>query len=93
MSGGTVGAQFALPSGALLTLSADGTYFYDPNHQFDYLPAPGSGASNLTVTDTFTYTITGGDTATVTVTVSGVDSNDVLLRQRRHRQPGRRHPQ
>ena len=51
---------------------------YDPNHQFDYLPTLGSGASNLTVTDTFTYTTTGGNTATVTVTVSGVDTNDVL---------------
>ena len=45
---------------------------------FDYLPTPGSGASNLTVTDTFSYTITGGDTATVTVTVAGVDTDDVL---------------
>ena len=78
VSGGMVGAQFTLPSGALLTLNANGTFSYDPNHQFDYLPTPGSGASNLTITDTFTYTITGGDTATVTVTVSGVDTNDVL---------------
>ena len=45
---------------------------------FDYLPTPGSGASNLTITDTFSYAITGGDTATVTVTVSGVDTNDIL---------------
>ena len=78
VSGGTVGAQLTLPSGALLTLNADGTFSYDPNHLFDYLPTPGSGASNLTITDTFSYTITGGDTATVTVTVSGVDTNDVL---------------
>ena len=77
VSGGTVGTQFTLPSGALLTLNANGTFSYDPNHLFDYLPTPGSGASNLTVTDTFTYTITGGDTATVTVTVSGVDTDDV----------------
>jgi VCBS repeat-containing protein len=79
MSGGTLGTQLTLPSGALLTLNADGTFSYDPNHRFDYLPTPGSGASNLTVTDTITYTTTGGDTATVTVTVSGVDSNDILL--------------
>jgi VCBS repeat-containing protein len=78
VTGGTVGTQFALPSGALLTLNAAGTFSYDPNHKFDYLPAPGSGASNLTVTDSFTYTITGGSTATVTVTVGGVDTNDVL---------------
>ena len=78
VSGGTVGTQLTLPSGALLTLNADGTFSYDPNHMFDYLPAPGSGASNLTIVDTFSYAITGGDTATVTVTVSGVDTNDVL---------------
>ena len=78
MSGGTVGTQITLLSGALLTLNADGTLSYDPNHRFDYLPTLGSGASNLTVTDTFTYTTTGGNTATVTVTVSGVDTDDVL---------------
>ena len=78
MSGGTIGTQLTLLSGALLTLNADGTLSYDPNHRFDYLPTLGSGASNLTVTDTFTYTTTGGNTATVTVTVSGVDTNDVL---------------
>ena len=78
VSGGTLGTQLTLPSGALLTLNADGTFSYDPNHLFDYLPTPGSGASNLTITDTFSYTITGGDTATVTVTVSGVDTNDIL---------------
>ena len=76
---GTVGTPITLPSGALLTVNADGTFSYNPNHMFDYLPAPGSGASNLTVTDTFSYAITGGDTATATVTVSGVDTNDTLL--------------
>ena len=79
VSGGTLGTQLTLPSGALLTLNADGTFNYDPNHLFDYLPTPGSGASNLTITDTFSYTITGGDTATVTVTVSGVDTDDTLF--------------
>jgi VCBS repeat-containing protein len=79
MSGGKLGTQLTLTSGALLTLNADGTLSYDPNHLFDYLPAPGSGASNLTVTDTFTYTTTDGDTATVTVTISGVDTDDTLL--------------
>ena len=78
VSGGTVGTPITLPSGALLTVNADGTFNYNPNHLFDYLPTPGSGASNLTITDTFSYAITGGDTATVTVTVSGVDTNDVL---------------
>ena len=79
VSAGTVGTPITLPSGALLTVNADGTFNYNPNHLFDYLPTPGSGASNLTITDTFSYAITGGDTATVTVTVSGVDTNDVLL--------------
>ena len=78
VSAGTVGAPITLPSGALLIVNANGTFDYDPNHTFDYLPAPGSGASNLTINDTFSYAITGGDTATVTVTVSGVDTNDVL---------------
>src|SRR5262245_11723203 len=79
VSAGAIGTQLTLPSGALLTVNADGTFSYDPNHKFDYLPTPGSGASDLTVTDTFTYTVTGGNTATVTVTVSGVDTNDILL--------------
>ena len=79
VSAGTVGTPITLPSGALLTVNADGTFSYNPNHLFDYLPTPGSGASNLTVTDTFSYAITGGDTATATVTVSGVDTDDTLL--------------
>jgi Ca2+-binding RTX toxin-like protein len=78
VSVGTVGEPITLPSGALLIVNADGTFNYDPNHKFDYLPTPDSGASNLTYVDTFSYAITGGDTATVTVTVSGVDTNDVL---------------
>ena len=78
VSVGTVGTPITLPSGALLIVNADGTFNYDPNHKFDYLPTPGSGASNLTYVDTFSYAITGGDAATVTVTVSGVDTNDVL---------------
>ena len=78
-SGANVGTQIALASGALLTVNADGTYVYDPNHAFDYLPAAGSGASNTTATDTFTYTVDGGSTVTVTVTITGVDSNDILI--------------
>ena len=72
-----VGQQFTLPSGALLTLNADGSYSYDPNGAFAYLVSPATaaatGAVNSTATDTFTYTITGGDTATVTVTITGED--------------------
>jgi Ca2+-binding RTX toxin-like protein len=77
-SGGNVGTQIALASGALLTLNADGTFSYDPNHVFDKLPAAGSGASNGPGHDSFTYTLAGGGTATVSVTVAGVDSNDFL---------------
>ena len=78
VSAGTVGTPITLPSGALLIVNADGTFSYNPNHMFDYLPTDDSGASNLTYVDTFSYAITGGDTATATVTVSGVDTNDVL---------------
>ena len=78
----SVGSQITLPSGALLTLNADGTYTYDPNGQFDSLSA------GQTTTDSFTYTITDtvtvapgvsidpsvtsqSDTATVTITILG----------------------
>ena len=93
VSAGTVGTPITLPSGALLIVNADGTFNYDPNHMFDYLPTPDSGASNLTFNDTFSYAITGGDTATVTVTVSGVDTNDVLYDSAGIDTPGRRHRQ
>ena len=83
VSVGTVGTPITLPSGALLIVNANGTFNYDPNHKFDYLPAPGSGASNLTITDTFSYAITGGDTATVTVTVQRRRYQRRALRQRR----------
>lgn len=69
----TAGSPVTLPSGALLTMNANGTYVYDPNGQFDGL------ADGATTTDSFTYTITdghgGNSTATVTVTVTGVASN------------------
>ena len=82
VSVGTVGTPITLPSGALLIVNANGTFNYDPNHKFDYLPTPGSGASNLTITDTFSYAITGGDTATVTVTVQRRRYQRRTLRQR-----------
>ena len=75
---GDVNNPIVLPSGALLTVKADGDFIYDPRNAFDYLPAPGSGASNLSAVDTFTYTV-GTVTATVTVTVTGVDSDDTLI--------------
>ena len=77
-AGASVGTQITLPSGARLTLNANGSFSYDPNGAFDALPGPGSGASNTSDTDSFRYTVTGGDTATVTVTINGVDSDDIL---------------
>ena len=38
VSVGTVGTPITLPSGALLIVNADGTFNYNPNHMFDYLP-------------------------------------------------------
>ncbi len=67
-----VGSQITLPSGALLTVNADGTYSYDPNGVFDAL---NSGDTDF---DTFTYEVTEigaaslSSTATVTVTIDGV---------------------
>ena len=54
------GVPITLASGALLTMNADGTFDYDPNGQFNALPGPASGASNLTGEDSFTYTLAGG---------------------------------
>lgn len=68
-----VGKEITLPSGALLTLTSDGGFSYDPNGQFDGL-APGESDS-----DSFSYAISDGDpsssdsSATVTITVSGAD--------------------
>jgi len=73
VTGGTVGSQFALASGALLTLNGDGSYVYDPNGKFESL------AVGKSTTDSFTYTASDGhggtDTATVTVTINGVNDS------------------
>jgi len=64
-----LGTATLLPSGALLTVNADGTFRYDPNGAFQSL------FSGETATDTFTYTVsdTDGETsvnaATVTITI------------------------
>jgi uncharacterized repeat protein (TIGR01451 family) len=66
----TPGVTLSLPSGALLTIVADGTFTYDPHGQFDYLGPSDTG------NDSFTYTISDGaltDTATVTITISGIN--------------------
>ena len=73
-SAASVGMQITLPSGALLTLNADGTYSYDPNGAFAYIPGPSSGSPNQTATDTFSYTLANGNTATVTITITGQDT-------------------
>ena len=64
----TAGTPFALPSGALLTVSSNGDFTYDSNQQFEPL------AINSTAADSFTYTIDDGSataTAVVSVTIDG----------------------
>jgi len=71
-----VGEPIALSSGALLTLRADGTFSYDPNHAFDHLAGYFTGGSNARAEDSFSYALAGRDSATVTVTVWGLVSPD-----------------
>ena len=78
-SAANVGTQIVLTSGALLTINADGTYSYDPNHVFDTTPTAASGGSNTPAHDSFTYTVAGGNTVSVDITVNGLDSADLLL--------------
>jgi VCBS repeat-containing protein len=63
---GAVGSPFTLPSGAIVNLRADGSYWYDPNGKFDAL---GVGQ---TAVDSFTYTMRdqAGATSTAQVTVT-----------------------
>ncbi|MEA3060543.1 MAG: hypothetical protein QOJ94_324, partial [Sphingomonadales bacterium] len=78
----SVGQTITLPSGAKLTLNANGTFSYDPNGAYNHLtnPAGGeTGASNTQGSDSFTYTLQGGNTTTVTVTVNGVATADDWL--------------
>ncbi len=69
--GGTIGTQFALPSGALLTLNANGSFTYDPNGSFESLAVGETGM------DSFGYTISDGNggsaMATVNLTIDGVN--------------------
>ncbi len=70
-SGFTPGSPFALPSGALLTMNANGTFNWDPNGQYEALSSGDSDAYS------FTYTIDdgkgGSDSATVDITINGVN--------------------
>jgi VCBS repeat-containing protein len=74
---GNVGNQITFADGSFITVNADGTYTYDPNHAWDFLPAAASGAPS-TGTETFTYEITGGGFVTDTITINGQDSSDTL---------------
>ncbi len=64
-----------LPSGAILTISPNGSYSYNTNNKFDQL---GVGQS---ATETFNYTISDGKggtaTATVTITINGTNDAPV----------------
>src|SRR5262249_50269715 len=68
----TVGRQLTLPSGALVTMQADGSFLYDPNDKFDSL---GVGQ---TATDSFTYTVadTQGSISSSAVTITIHGEND-----------------
>ena len=77
----SVGSTVQLPSGALLTLNADGSFSYDPNGAFDGL------SLGQSATDSFTYTVeddtvaTGDglpDQATVTITVEAANAAPVV---------------
>ncbi|WP_271586810.1 Ig-like domain-containing protein [Bradyrhizobium sp. CCBAU 53415] len=72
----SVGHQIELASGALLTLSADGTFSYDPDAAFESL------AAGQTTTDSFTYTAFDGQghsaDATATITLTGVNDAPII---------------
>ncbi|MEM7362542.1 MAG: VCBS domain-containing protein [Pseudomonadota bacterium] len=66
---GTVGSPVLLPSGAEITMNADGTFEYDPNGAFNTLN------DGETAVDNITYTVSDGDlaaTATLSITINGV---------------------
>jgi uncharacterized repeat protein (TIGR01451 family) len=69
-STGNVGTAVSLPSGATVTVAADGTFVYDPNGQFIGLDVGEQGS------DAFTYRATDGNataTAEVNITIDGVN--------------------
>ncbi|TMJ10948.1 MAG: calcium-binding protein, partial [Alphaproteobacteria bacterium] len=74
--GAKVGTQITLASGALLTVNANGTFTYNPNHAFDSLVPAGTGAANTHGSDSFTYQLAGGTGATVTIGIDGVWSDN-----------------
>ena len=71
-----VGTEITLGTGALLTVSANGSYSYDPNDRFESLGVGQSAA------DSFTYVATDAlgapsNTATVNLTITGVNDAPV----------------
>ena len=91
MSGGTLGTQLTLPSGALLTLNADGTLSYDPNHVFDYLPTPELGRFQPVRHQHLHLHHHGRRYSDRYGEGQRRRFQRYPVRQRRHRQPGRRH--
>jgi VCBS repeat-containing protein len=77
--GQAIGATITLPSGARLTMRADGTYDYDPTAGMNHL------AAGETYQDSFTYTATdsagASSTATMTITVTGRNDAPVARSQ------------
>jgi len=76
-SAANVGTTVTLASGALLHVSADGSFTYDPNGAFDGL------ASGEAAVDTFGYAISDGrggeSTATVTLAVLGANDRPTAV--------------
>ena len=74
-SSDNVGQEITLPSGALVTLTSDGTYTFDPNGQFESLN------DSETASETFQYSITDGfggtAGATVSIIITGVNDPPV----------------
>jgi VCBS repeat-containing protein len=72
-----IGQAAIFPSGARLTVNADGTFYFDPNGVFEYLPA---GQSAM---EQFSYTISDGQggisLATVTLSVEGVNDAPISV--------------
>lgn len=74
------GELVTLPSGATVSLNADGTLSYDPRGQFNYLAAPDSGSILTSAVDSFSYSLTSGSTAMATVTIFGLASTGDIIR-------------
>ncbi|MFO0871044.1 MAG: cadherin-like domain-containing protein [Pirellulales bacterium] len=74
---GAIGTTVLLPSGATVTMLADGSFDYSPNGAFDGL------AAGQTAIDTFTYTIQDAQgvpaTATVVVRIAGQNDPPVAV--------------